>query len=223
MFFAVAVGALVVGSVGLALGGGRGTKSRLRRAVQPTTASTASPTTTPRRLATDYWSLPRPAFYVGVVGIGFPPTTFGALALGYESSVARITTDPDLAVSVVRATGLETTPSVLQEVEEGIESLRSHFGLPPTGPTAATISLTLVGCRVQSARGTRVVASYEGTLVVEGPGIQGASVNYAETIPLIWVGTDWKTDLTANLPRPQIAFPGTPRGDAEGWHGCGEP
>ena len=42
---------------------------------------------------------------------------------GYSALAARFTTDPDMAVSVVRATALAPTPTLLQEVAQGTEAL----------------------------------------------------------------------------------------------------
>jgi hypothetical protein len=169
------------------------------------------------------WSLPGPARYEGVAGVGYPNTTLGAVALGYSALVARFTTDPDMAVSVVRATVLAPTPTFLAEVAQGTEALRTHFGLAPIGPTPTTIGLSLIGCQVGSASPTRVVAGYEGTLSVAGGSVQGITAEVSVAIVVVWDGADWKIDPTADLPTPPIDFPtGSGRPTPEGWHACSE-
>jgi hypothetical protein len=171
----------------------------------------------------DGWVLPGPSRYQGVAGVGFPDTTMGALALGYSALVARYTTDPDMAVSVVRATTLGTTPTLLAQVAHGTEALRTHFGLAPTGPTPTTIGLSLIACRLASASPSRVVAGYEGTLTVEGGSVAGTTAEVSVAIVLAWNGTDWKIDPTADLPTPDIAFPSGGSGPLPGgWHVCSE-
>jgi hypothetical protein len=169
------------------------------------------------------WSLPGPARYEGVAGVGYPNTTLGAVALGYSALAARFTTDPDMAVSVVRATVLAPTPTFLAEVAQGTEALRTHFGLAPLGPTPTTIGLSLIGCQVASAAPNRVVAGYEGTLSVAGGSVQGMTAEVSVSIVLVWDGADWKIDPTADLPTPPVDFPtGSGAPTPGGWHACSE-
>jgi len=147
----------------------------------------------------------------------------GAVGLGYSALATRFTTDPDLAVSVARATVLAPTASFLEAVAQGTEALRARFGLAPTGPTPTTIGLSLIGCRVASASASRVVAGYEGTLSVEGGAVEGTTAEVSAAIVLAWDGSDWKIDPTADLPTPPIEFPGGPgSATAQGWHACAE-
>jgi hypothetical protein len=169
------------------------------------------------------WSLPGPSRYAGVAGVGYPQTTSGALGLGYAALASRYTTDPDVAVSVVRATALAPTVSLLQAVAQGTEAMRARFGLTPTGPTPTTIGLSLIACRVSSATPTRVVAGYEGTLSVEGGSVQGTTAEVSAAIVLAWDGSDWKIDPIADLPSPPIEFPtSAASATAGGWHVCAE-
>jgi hypothetical protein len=169
------------------------------------------------------WSLPGPSRYEGVAAVGYPHTTLGAVALGYSALAARFTTDPDIAVSVVRATVMAPTTTLLEAVAQGTEALRSRFGMAPTGPTPATIGLSLVACQVSSSSLLRVVAGYEGTLSVEGGSIQGATAEVSAAIVIVWDGHDWKIDPTADLPTPAIEFPGSGGATtAGGWHVCAE-
>jgi hypothetical protein len=169
------------------------------------------------------WRLPPPSRYDGLAGVGYPKTMWGAVALGYSALAARFTANPDMAVSVVRATALSPTPTFLEEVAQGTESLRTRFGLAPTGPTPTTIGLSLIGCRVASSSPSRVVAGYEGTLSVEGGSVQGATAEVSVAIVLVWDGTDWKIDPSSDLPTPPIAFPTTANGPTPGgWHVCSE-
>ena len=169
------------------------------------------------------WALPGPSRYEGLAGVGFPNTTLGAVALGYSALAARFTTNPDMAVSVVRATALAPTPTFLEEVAQGTQALRTRFGLAPTGPTPTTIGLSLIGCRVDAASSSRVVAGYEGTLSVEGGSVQGTTAEISVAIELVWDGTDWKIDPSRDLPTPPIEFPTHTATDAPGgWHVCSE-
>jgi hypothetical protein len=169
------------------------------------------------------WQLPGPSSYEGLAGVGFPDTTLGAVALGYSALAARFTTDPDMAVSVVRATALAPTATFLEEVALGTEGLRTKFGLAPLGPTPTTIALSLIGCRVASASAVRVVAGYEGTLSIAGGSVQATTAEVSVAIVLVWSGTDWKIDPRGDLPTPSIEFP-TRSGSATagGWHACSE-
>jgi hypothetical protein len=155
-----------------------------------------------------------------VAGVGYPQTTLGAVALGYAALAARYTTDPDMAVSVVRATALAPTPALLEAVALGTETLRTHFGLAPTGPTPTTIGLSLVACQVSSVSASRVVAGYEGTLTVAGGQVQGTTAEVSVAVVLAWDGSDWKIDPAADLPAPSILFPSGSA--AGGWHACAE-
>lgn len=169
------------------------------------------------------WRLPAPAHYQGVVGVGFPHTTLGALAMGYQESAAQLQVNPSIAASVVEAVALHPTPALGAQVAQGIEALRAHYGITPNGPTADTISLSVEACRTQSVAPDRVVAGYEGVLVVQGPSIQGTTADYSFAVPTVWSGSDWKLDTSgASLPQPPIAFPGTPGATADGWHPCSE-
>jgi hypothetical protein len=169
------------------------------------------------------WSLPGPSRFEGVAAVGYPHTTLGALALGYSALAARYTTDPDIAVSVIRATVLRPSITLLRAVAHGTEALRTRFGLAPTGPTPTTIGLSLIACQVTSASPSRVVAGYEGTLSVEGGSAQGTTAEVSASIVLAWDGADWKIDSTANLPTPPIEFPTSAGGaTAGGWHVCAE-
>ena len=180
----------------------------------------------PRRdgsLPAGAWSLPGPTRYEGVAGVGYPKTVLGAVGLGYSALAARFTTDPDIAVSVVRATVMSPTTTFLEAVAQGTQALRTRFGLAPTGPTPTTIGLSLIGCRVATASGSRVVAGYEGTLSVEGGSVQGTTADVSVAIVLEWDGSDWKIDPTANLPTPPIDFPTSSDATTlEGWHVCTE-
>lgn len=169
------------------------------------------------------WSLPAPTRYEGVAAVGYPHTTLGAVALGYSALAARYTTDPDLAVSVVRATVLTPTTMLLQAVAQGTVALRTRFGLSPTGPTPTTIGLSLIACQVTSESPSRVVAGYEGTLSIEGGSAQGTTAEVSAAIVLAWDGSDWKIDPTADLPTPPIDFPTDTRtATLGGWHVCAE-
>ncbi|MDA8046717.1 MAG: hypothetical protein M0Z30_15990 [Actinomycetota bacterium] len=169
------------------------------------------------------WRLPAPARYQGVVGVSFPRTTLGALAMGYQEAAAQLQVDPSIAASVVEAVALHPTPALGAQVAQGIEALRAHYGITPNGPTADTISLSIEACRAQSVSPGRVVAGYEGVLVVQGPSIQGTTANYSFAVPAVWAGSDWKLDVSgASLPQPPIAFPGTPGASTDGWHPCSE-
>jgi hypothetical protein len=169
------------------------------------------------------WSLPGPGRYEGVAGVGYPQTTLGAVALGYSALAARFTADPDLAVSVARATVLAPTQTFLQAVAQGTEGLRTRFGLTPTGPSATTIALSLIGCRVGSVSESRVVAGYEGTLSVEGGAVQATTADVSVAISLAWDGSDWKIDPTVDLPTPPIEFPANvSSATRQGWHACDE-
>jgi hypothetical protein len=169
------------------------------------------------------WSLPGPSRYLGVAGVGYPQTTLGAVGLGYSALAGRFTADPDVAVSVARATVLGPTPDLLQAVAQGTETLRTRFGLAPTGPTPTTIALSLIGCRVTLASNSRVVAGYEGTLSVEGGAVQGTTAEVSAAIELDWNGSDWKIDPLADLPSPPIDFPTSLNSASpQGWHSCAE-
>jgi hypothetical protein len=172
---------------------------------------------------TGRWSLPGPSRYEGLAGVGYPDTTLGAVALGYSALAARFTTDPDMAVSVVRATALAPTPTFLEEVAQGTEALRTRFGLAPIGATPTTIGLSLIGCRVATASSSRVVAGYEGTLSVAGGSVQGMTAEVSVAIVLVWDGADWKIDPRSDLPTPAIEFPTSSGATTSGgWHVCSE-
>jgi hypothetical protein len=184
----------------------------------PTADATAEPA-----LPTGHWALPSPSRYEGLAGVGFLHTTLGAVALGYSALAARFTTDPDMAVSVVRATVLAPTTSFLAEVAQGTVALRTRFGLAPAGPTPTTIGLSLIGCRVASASEHRVVVGYEGALSVEGGTVQGTTAQVSVAIALVWDGADWKIDPTTDLPTPPIEFPTkSAAATPGGWHVCSE-
>jgi hypothetical protein len=158
-----------------------------------------------------------------VAAVGYPHTPLGAVALGYSALVSRYTTDPDVAASVVRATVLAPSAGLLAAVARGTEALRSRFGLSPTGPTPATLGLSVVACRVTSMSPSRVVAAYEGTLTVDGGGGQSATADMSVGLALVWDGADWKIDPGADLPSPPVEFPTGPAPvTAGGWHACAE-
>lgn len=168
------------------------------------------------------WALPSPARVVGTAGVGFPHTLLGAVAMGFNSLSAQVNVDPDIAASVVRATYLKPTPAQIQEAAQVVEEARSNYGLSPTGPTSATIDLSLEACKVESASADRVVAGFEGTLVVEGPSLQGTTSDFSKAVTLAWTGTDWRIDPKAAVAQPTIAFPGSAQAAGEGWHPCSE-
>lgn len=168
------------------------------------------------------WALPSPTHFDGTAGVGFPHSTLGAVAMGYSSLSAQVSVNPDIAASVVRATYMSPSPAQVQEAAQVVENARSNYGLPPTGPTAATIDLSLEACKVESSSANQVVAGFEGTLVVEGPSIQGTTSNFAKALTLAWDGTDWRIDPNASVPQPTIAFPGSPQAAGDGWHPCSE-
>jgi hypothetical protein len=175
------------------------------------------------QLPSGQWALPAPSRYEGLAAVGFLHTTLGAVALGYSALAARFTTDPDMAVSVVRATALAPTPSFLAEVAQGTVALRTRFGLAPAGPTPTTIGLSLIGCRVASASEHRVVVGYEGALSVEGGAVQGTTAQVSVAIALVWDGADWKIDPTTDLPTPPIEYPTkSAAATPGGWHVCSE-
>lgn len=189
------------------------------------TASTSAGTPKPQGpgvVPPGAWALPSPTSFDGTAGVGFPHTTLGAVAMGYSSLSAQVNVNPDIAASVVRATDMSPTPAQIQEAAEVVETARSSYGLPPTGPTAATIDLSLEACKVESSTASQVVAGFEGTLVVEGPSIQGTTSDFAKALTLAWDGTDWRIDPNASVPQPTIAFPGSPEAAGDGWHPCSE-
>ena len=168
------------------------------------------------------WALPSPQRFVGTAGVGFPHTALGAVAMGYGSLSAQVNVDPDIAASVVRATYLSPQPTQIVEAAQVVEGARATYGLSPTGPTAATIDLSLEACKVESETADRIVAAYEGTLVVEGPSVQGITSDFSKAVTLVWTGTDWRIDPNAPVAQPTVAFPGTPQAAGEGWHPCSE-
>lgn len=187
-----------------------------------TTTSTTPSTATTSALPLGSWTLPSPKRYEGVVGVGFPHTTLGAVAMGFNDASAQLQVNPSIAASVAEDVALNPSPALGRQVAQGIEKLRAHYGIPPTGPTPDTISLSLDACRVQQVAPDRVVAGYEGTLVVQGPSIQGITANFAVAIPMVWNKSDWAVDFATTLPRPPVAFPGAPGASADGWHPCSE-
>lgn len=169
------------------------------------------------------WNLPRPTRYQGVVGQGFPHSTLGAVALGYSEATAQVQVSPTTAEAAVEETALHPSDGLGQQVAQGVQAMRAHYGIAPNGPTSDTISLSLDACRVQQVAPDRVVAGYEGILVVQGPTVRTMTANYSFAVPLVWSGHDWKIDSAgASLPQPPIAFPGTPRSVSDGWHPCSE-
>jgi hypothetical protein len=82
--------------------------------------------------------------------------------------------------------------------------------------------LSIEACRVESAEPNRVIAGFEGTLVVEGPEIQGVTSDFSKAITLVWNGSDWRIDPNSPDGQPPIAFPGDPQSVADGWHACSE-
>jgi len=190
---------------------------------RPSTSTTVTTTPSSSALPLGSWNLPAPKRYEGVVGVGFPHTTLGAVAMGFNETSAQLQVNPSIAASVVEDVALDPTPGLGRKVAQGIEQLRARFGIPPTGPTPDTISVSLEACRVQQVGPDRVVAGYEGVLVVQGPSIQGVTQDYAAALPMVWSGSDWKVDVAgADLPTPPVAFPGAPGSAADGWHPCSE-
>jgi hypothetical protein len=171
---------------------------------------------------TNAWRLPAPTHYAGTVGVGFPHTTMGAVGLGYGVLTAEVNINPDISASVVRATALNPSEPKLRQAAEITKQARAQFGLPPNGPTSATFALSIEACRVQQEAPDRVVAGYEGTLIVEGPGIEGQTLNFSKAIALVSDGTDWRVDLNSANSQPPIAFPGAPGSAEQGWHVCAE-
>jgi hypothetical protein len=183
--------------------------------------STPAPVPAPVSVS-DVWNLPSPDHYAGTVGVGFPHTTLGAVALGYGVLTAEVNINPDISASVVRTTALNPSPAKLLQAAEVTKQARVRFGLPPSGPTSATFALSLEACRVDQEMPNRVVASYEGTLVITGPTIEGQTFNFSKTIALVSDGTDWRVDLNSANVQPPIAFPGAPGSAEQGWHVCAE-
>jgi hypothetical protein len=143
--------------------------------------------------------------------------------MGFNEMSAQLQVNPSIAASVVQDVALSPSPALGRQVAQGIEQLRTRFGIPPTGPTPDTISLSLEACRLQQVALDRVVAGYEGVLVVQGPSIQGVTQDFSAALPLVWNGSDWRVDVAgASLPSPPVAFPGAPGSAADGWHPCSE-
>jgi hypothetical protein len=189
-----------------------------------TPSNTTPPTTAPAPDSPlgQAWKLPTPDHYAGTVGVGFPHTTMGALALGYGFLTAQVNVNPDISASVVRATALQVTSTQLAQAAQVTKQARTRFGLPPSGPTSATFSLSIEACRIQEESPNRVVAGYEGTLVIEGPTIQGETWNFAKAIALVSDGTDWRVDINSPNAQPPLAFPGDAQALQLGWHICSE-
>lgn len=196
--------------------------SRPTKPSTSTTVTTTPSTANSSSLPLGSWNLPAPKRYEGVVGVGFPYTTLGAVAMGFNEITAELQVNPSIAATVVRDVALNPTPSVGRQAAQGIQQLRAHYGIPPNGPTPDTISLSLEACRVQQVAPDRVVAGYEGTLVVQGPSIQGVTANFGIAFPMVWTKSDWSVDFSTTLPRPPVAFPGAPGATADGWHPCSE-
>jgi hypothetical protein len=186
------------------------------------TPSPAGPIQSPSAASPGAWALPSPSRYEGTAGVGYPHSTLGALAAGYGSLASQVNIDPDIAASVVRNTYLDPTTSEVEEAAQVVSEARVEYGIPPDGPTSATIALSLEACRIQAVTPDRVVAGYEGTLVVEGTANQGVTTNFAKAIAMVWNGTDWRVDPNAPEEQPPVAFPGSPGAAADGWHICSE-
>jgi hypothetical protein len=221
---------LVVAGVAVTIMGagrtGHSKHSALPAAATPPPVRSAQPVDVPSAPApvpiADVWNLPSPDHYAGTVGVGFPHTTMGAVALGYGVLTAEVNINPDISASVVRATALNPSPAKLLQAAEVTKQARVRFGLPPSGPTSATFALSLEACRVEQEMPDRVVASYEGTIVITGPTIEGQTFNFSKTIALVSDGTDWRVDLNSANVQPPIAFPGAPGSAEQGWHVCAE-
>jgi hypothetical protein len=146
----------------------------------------------------------------------------GAVALGYGVLTAEVNINPDISTSVVRATALNPSPTKLMQAAEVTKQARARFGLPPSGPTSAMFALSIEACRIDQETPDRVVASYEGTFVIQGPTIEGQTFNFSKSLALVSDGTDWRVDLNSANIQPPIAFPGAPGSAEQGWHACAE-
>ncbi|MFC0080949.1 hypothetical protein ACFFRE_02095 [Aciditerrimonas ferrireducens] len=240
----VLLGVLVLAGVGVAVSGAARTTpvrhaklvprvaGRPRvRAARAAPGSSSSPVSASEAAASEVpagsWNLPAPTKTEGIVGLGYPDSVLGAVALGFNFLSAGEQVNPSLAASVVQDAGYDPTPAEEQHVYQTIEATRAHYGIPPTGPTPDTIDLSLVACKVISvsplapAAPQKVLAGYEGVLVVEGPGIEGGSYDIALEEEMVWTGSDWRVVWTP-LPSLPVRFPGQPGATAAGWHPCGQ-
>jgi hypothetical protein len=164
------------------------------------------------------WVLPRPSLHVGFVGVGFPHTTLGAVGLALTAMEARDSADPAVGRAVIMATALQTDAHTMSVVDAGTAANRAAHGFVPGGP--GTLQVTLTACRVDSASPDAVVVGLGGVEVASGPGIPTSTSAYSIPVRLVWARGDWKIDGYADLPQPDLAWPGTPAGDASGWHAC---
>jgi len=230
------LGLLVVAGIVIAVTGvGRSTSPSASRRPPPAaskhhrgpTTTKASPTTTPGSASSSTlplgpWNLPAPKRYEGVVGVGFPHSALGAVAMGFQAMSALVNVNPNISASVVRDVYLDPSSAEIATAAQEVQQARAQYGLPPTGPTSGTISLSLEACRVENTAPDRVVVGYEGTLVVQGPSIQGVTANWSKAIALVWTGSDWRVDGNSPEQQPPVAFPGTAGSRSHGWHPCSE-
>lgn len=208
---------LVGGAVAVVETGGGSSRSASAGSAAPTTRAKSAPPGLPAGA----WQLPLGQTTQGLVSLGFPQTTLGAVSMAYSTTTVATTVDATALATIEGLTQLNPT-DVAGEAQATAAAGRTKFGLPAAGPTGATISLAVNGCRVIAASSTRVVAALEGQLTETDAthGQQGASI----VVPavMMWTGSDWKVDEPAStaIAIPQATPPGPTGASGDGWHTC---
>lgn len=167
------------------------------------------------------WQLPAGQSTQETISVGFPHTALGAVAMAYNTVTASASVDPGVLMAVDQTTQLNPT-DVANEAQANATAGRMKFGLPASGPTAATLSFSVSGCRVISADPARVVTALEGQYVEDDATHGQQTLSIVAPGVLVWVGSDWKLDQEAStaIAIPQAGAPGPTGASSDGWHTC---
>lgn len=214
---AMLIAVVVLAAVVFAGGGTRGGKaggSGTTRSSAPGLDSSALPA--------GAWQLPAGTRTEGVVRVGYPQTALGAVAMAYNTAVASTTFEPGVLAAVQQATALHPSSDIQAVAARETTSNRAAFGLPTTGPSNATASTAITGCKVLSAAPTKVVVLVEAQIVEVDPAHSERVVPVVAPSVVVWDGADWKIDGAASesVAKPTGTPPGPTGVSADEWHTC---
>ncbi|MFF4818409.1 hypothetical protein ACFY2K_27925 [Kitasatospora sp. NPDC001309] len=177
---------------------------------------------------------PRGTRTVGSREVGFPHSTDGAIGMlvassGFDVEGSTTLVDEQLTFYRTYTAASDRTPTREQRIRQGAAKAdaraRSTMGLPESGPlpAGAWVRTHLVGFKLVQAQPDSVTAHLLLRTAQKAGETRPEAVSYAVgTIGVVWRDGDWKLDPTGGTSPapdsvPEIAAPGDPAFNAQGW------
>ena len=142
--------------------------------------------------------------------------------MAYNATVAATALDAGILATVQHTVELHPPADLATEAQQSAVDNRQKFHLPVAGPTNATLSAVIQGCRVETSSVGRVTGALEGQLIENDPANGSQTGQFVQPFNVVWTSGGWKIDVGGlnGVASPVATVPGAAGVTADGWHAC---